>query len=101
MEREHKKVSSGEIDDATGAKRPKTTQKKPKVKKYINRNGEIVEEEEPSDEYEETKKYDKGKIKPKTVDKKRKPGKYDEEIEEYKRPKKTKKVRSIYIIIKY
>ena len=33
LEREHKKVSSGEIDDATGAKRPKTTQKKPKVKK--------------------------------------------------------------------
>ena len=82
-----------ELDSATGGKRPKTIPKKHMQKKYINKNGEIVEEEEePSEESEVLKKDDKYQKKPKTIDKKRKPGKYEEEIQKYKKPVKVKKL---------
>ena len=85
--RESEEGSNEEVDYATMAKRPKTIPKKPTKKKYTNKNGEIVEEdEEPSEEVEEIQKYEKGRKKPKTVDKKGKPKKvkkiYDENGEE-------------------
>ena len=73
--KKHEKESSGEIDEATGEKRPKTLPKKQVKKKYTNRDGEIVEEDEHTEESEEIQK---DKKKTKTVDKRKKPGKYVE-----------------------
>ena len=79
---------SEEIGDIFSVKRQKTLPKKNKNKKNLNKDGEIFEEEEQKEQKEEELQNEKPKeyIKPKTVDKKRRP-KDDEDYDEINKTK--------------
>ena len=66
-------MCSWAYQEQKGTKRPKTIPKEPIKKKYVNIEGDIVEEEEPSEESGEieSKRPKKSHKKPKTVDKKK------------------------------